>query len=1281
MTEVRILGRLEVVDGDRQVALPRGHARVLLGLLALRAGEVVSSERLIDQLWGPMPPPTADKALHGLVSILRKRLEPDRDRGAPAKVLQTRPPGYVLTIDRHQVDAHRFRSLVEEAAGAPVATRAALLRDALGLWRGPALDDFTYEPFAQGPIADLEELRLTALEERVEADLARGRHAELVAELEGLTAEHSLRERLRGQLMLALYRAGRQAEALDVYRDARRALVDELGVEPASALQRLEQAILNHDPSLDAPVEAETQAAPEPAQTDAVRPWLVTGRKTVTVLFADLSQSSSTQNGEGVDPEATRPTVRRAYKAAVEMFKRHGGTVEGLIGDVVVAVFGLPVAHEDDAARAVRVAFELRGELEVVNAEAEREQGIRLAARFGINTGEVVVGDPTIGRTATSGPPVAVAARLQQTAGEGEVLIGESTRRLLGDAVLVEPVEERSLDGRGRPFAAWRVLDAVLDARALRPRLGSPMLGREAELARLHATLQRAARDARASLAVVLGEAGIGKSRLAVEFAASLGAEAEVLTGHCPPYGEGITFWPLREIVVEAAGGKDRDALLGKLGSVDDAEWIAEQVAGAVGLTETPGRPDELFPALRRFFEALARQHPLVVVVEDAHWAQPTLLDLLEYLVESVRGRVLLLCLARPEFAEQRPGWGESSHRGDALFLEPLGEDQAAQLIAARSPGRTLPPETALRVVEMAQGNPLFVEQMVVALRDEGELSIPPSVQALLVARLDRLGPAERDLIRAASVLGRHFAMSTLLALLPKEARPSADRHLEALQRKELLVPTGRSTFGGKGFGFRHVLIQRAAYGTITKDARAELHEQVAEWLEAEPGEEARAFEEVIGYHLERAHEYRRELGALDAHTHALAVRAGTRLAGAGIRAVARFDAVASQNLLSRADALLPADHRQRWEVRRRLAETYQVMGRPRDADAVLSELLQGIESDAGASVEHFLRLERARVRLATGPDPMSLDAIREDATQALAVFEAVGDESGLAQAHFLLALIHLRLGRPTEMEEVARRGLAHANRSGNAREELGARWLAAMALEPGPRPVHDCILACEDLLRWRGTEHPGVLSDLAYLRSMLGEFDEARELIAHARRLLAERIRARRPLGQVLRRAAGIEILADDLESAERELRKALEVNTDMEERDPISQITAILSRILTMRGNTGEAARLAGISEDHAPSESVAAQALWRAASARVLASRGEPREAEALAREAVELAPAEMLNLRADLGVDLAEILVATGQQDQAQTLFRGAGDLYKRKGNIVGARRALSRCGLD
>lgn len=1263
-----MLGRLEVVDGDRHIALPRGHARALLALLALRAGEVVSTERLIDQLWGPRPPPTAAKALHGLVSILRQRLEPDRDRRAAATVLETQSPGYVLSLDRDQVDAHRFRSLVEAAAGAPVAAKAALLREALGLWRGPALDNFAYEPFAQAPIANLEESRLTALEERVEADLALDRHAELVAELEGLTAEHPLRERLRGQLMLALYRCGRQAEALEVYRDAQRLLVDELGIEPSPALQGLQRSILNQDPALDAPVDTELpRGALEPVQGDATRAWLASGRKIVTVAFADLSQL--VQRGAGADPEATRPLVRRAYTAAVDVVERHGGSVEGFIGDVVVAVFGLPVAHEDDAARAVRAAVELRRALAVLNEESEREHGVRLAARIGINTGEVLVGDPTVGRTAASGPPVAVAARLQQTAGEGEVLVGDSTRGLLAGDVVVEPVEARILDGQGRPLVAWTVLDTVPGARTPRPRRGSPMLGREAELARLHADFQRADRDARASMLTVIGEAGIGKSRLAGEFADSLRSRADALTGHCPPYGEGITFWPLREMLFEAAGGKDRDALLKALGSADDAE----QVAGAVGLTETPGRPDALVPAFRRFFEALARQRPLVLVFEDVHWAQPTLLDLLEYLSGSIRERVLLLCLARPELLDRRPAWSEGSENADTLFLQPLGEDQAEQLIAARSSGGRLPPETSKRIVEMAQGNPLFAEQLVAALRDEQMPSIPPTVQALLVARLDRLGPAERDLIRSASVLGRQFGVSALLALLPKEAAPSVTRHLETLRRKELLVPTEHTTFGGKGFAFRHVLIQLAAYGTLTKVARAKLHEQVADWIETEAGKATTEFEEVIGYHLERAHEYRRGLGTLDAHSRSLAVRAGERLASAGLRAYGRFDVAAAANLFSRATALLPPDHAQRPRARRHLAEACQVLGRHHEADTLLSEMLDEVKADMNPMVEAAIRLEQARVRLFTGPDPTPLQTIRETAERARTAFDEAGDEAGLAQSCYILGLVHLCLGETKEMEKVARRGLAHADRSGEPREEAQARVNLAVALVAGDTPVPDCIVACEELAPWRGMQHPMILCELAVLKAMLGDFDDARELVAGARLLLAERIRGRRPLMFAAHASASVEHLAGDLDAGEQELRTALRMARAMQEREWVSQFAAALCRLPTIHGSP-EAEELSSLSAATAPAENVAAQVLSRMATARFLATREDWDTAERSARQAAHLVPPSMLTLSADLRVDLAQILMTTKQRQAALPVMEEAIGLYERKGNLVGALHA-------
>lgn len=1273
--EFRILGPLEVLKDRQPVSLPRGQGRTLLAILVLSAGEVVSTDRLIDELWGENPPATATNALQNLVSRLRKRLEPAWASGVLPTVLETHLPGYVLAIDPGQVDANRFRHLLAEAREAPVRERAAMFHRALSLWRGPALADFIYEPFAQTEIAALEELRLTAIEERIEADLALGRHGELVGELDGLTSEHPLRERLRGHLMLALYRSGRQVEALEIYTNTRRKLVEELGIEPGPSLQQLQGSILRQDPSLDlkpAPFEATSEPS-QPAPTVALQPWLPEERKTVTVVFVDVTVS--TTSGRAVDAEAARRLVAPFFGTATRVLTGHGGSVEEVVGDALVGVFGIPSAREDDALRAVRAAVDLRHALAALNRELAKDGEIRLVARVGINTGEVVVGEHAMGKTAASGDAVRWAARLQQAAAEGEVLVGEVTRWLVQNAALLEPVESFAVTGAETPSTAWKLLDLVPGTPSFARGLDESMVGRAHELSRLRAAYDRTVREGTAHRFTVLGEAGIGKSRLAREFATTLGSEAWVLTGHCPAYGDGITFWPLREVVLEAAGGVERDALLHVLASGDDAEPIADQVANAIGSAETPGGPDALFPALRRFVEALAAERPVAMILEDMHWAQPTSLDLVEYLADGTLAPVFLLCLARPELFEQRGTWAGELN-APSLVLEPLGPDDSQKLITDRLGGRLLPAETLTRIVQTAQGNPLFVEQMLAALGEDGQVSVPASVQALLAARLDRLGPAERDLIRSASVLGTKFSLADLVPLLPDEARPFAGRHLAALERKELILPSRRSPSERETFAFRHDLIQLAAYRSLTKATRAKLHELVAQRLEGEAARGRSEFDELIGYHLEQAHHFRRELGQLDAQARALGVRAGERLASAGIRAFARFDAAAAENLLSRAKALLPHDHPLGSKLVRNLAEAYEVMGRHADADAMLAELLDQVGATEDSRLEHSIRLERARILLATGPDPESLDAIRDEAERALMVFEGAGDEAGLSQACHVLGLVHLRLGELPEMEEVARRGLAHAERSGIAREELGARWSVSTALVAGATPVQACIRSCRELVRWRRTENPGVLADLAVLRSMLGEVDEGRELITRARRLLVERTRARRPLGGVARRAADVEIAGGDLAAGERELRVALELGRDMGERDQVSQIAASLSRILSVRGATEEAARFASISADHAPAESVTAQALWRAATARALANREDSQKAERLAREAIQLLPLEMLNLGAELRVDLAEVLLACGQRDAALKAISEAIDLYGQKGNLAAAIQARS-----
>jgi DNA-binding SARP family transcriptional activator/tetratricopeptide (TPR) repeat protein len=1271
--EFRILGPLEVLDDGRPVALPGGRGRALLALLILHAGEVVSADRLIDELWGESPPPTATTALQGLVSALRKRLQPARAGGEARAVLRTVQPGYVLATDPARVDANLFRRLVEEASGAAAAERSAGLRRALSLWRGPALAEFTYQPFAQREVTALEELRLVAIEERVEADLALG-HGRLVAELEALVAEHPFRERLRGQLMVALYRAGRQAEALAVYRDARRALAEELGIEPGPELRQLEGAILRQDAALDLEPSRETALAagkplhPVPGAA-AAEPWLSGERRMVTVIFVDLAVSHGA--GDGADPEAHWRIVARSVDLAAGVLRRHGATVEELVGDVLVGLFGVPIAHEDDALRAVRAAVELRRALLAFNEEVVRDRGIQLPIRAGIESGEVVAPTGGSGQATTSGEAVNVAARLQRAAAQDEILVGEGIRRVLRDAAVLEAVERAGPDGLGGSVAAWRLVDLVPGIPSITRRFGAPMVGRTAELARLRAAFERAVRQGTAYRFTVLGEAGIGKSRLAREFAGLLGSDVRVLTGHCLAYGEGITFWPLREVLLQAAGPRGLDGLAELLAGEDDGEWIAGQVAVAIGPTHEPSSANELFPAVRRLFEALANPRPLVLTFEDLHWAEPTFLDLIEYIANWGRAPVFLLCLARPELIEERPAWGAGGRNADTLVLEPLASTETQELITDRLAGTVLPPDTLTRIVDIAQGNPLFVEQMVAAFEDEGTVSLPASVHALLAARLDRLGPAERDLLRCAAVVGMDFSADGLLALLPEQARPFVGQHLRTLERK-LLIRPARSV--DQGFSFCHALIHLAAYRSMTREDRATLHQRFAEWLETEAPDTPPELDELLGYHLEEAVAQRRALGTPDGDDPGLAVRAGEHLATAGLRAYGRFDIAAAVNLSGRAKSLLSGFHPQRREVMRVLAEAYPMLGRHDQADAVLEEMLEQARTEGDRLLEQAIRLERARVRVITGPDPMRLDQIREEAERALEVFSTSGDHARAAQACYVLGIVRDRQGATRKMDEVSRLGLDHADRSGRLREEVGPRWILARAVRAGEIPVREAIRTCQEILDRREMFHPGVLCELATLHAMEGQFDEARDMIARARRDMVERWRFRRPLMWAARSSAAVETLAGDIDGSERELRAALEMALNFREREPAAKIAADLSRVLLVQSRSNEADGFATKSREYAPAEGAAAQAVWRAAKAQVVASRGDHLEAERLAREAAGLVTVETPNLRADLLVDLAEVLLRAHQSAKAESVIAEAIRLYERKGNLVSAARA-------
>jgi DNA-binding SARP family transcriptional activator len=489
--QLGVLGPLHVAVEGRAVELRRPKQRSLLALLLLNAGEVLSTDRLVEELWGGRPPKTALGSLQNLVSELRKALGPG--------ILHTRPPGYVLAVDPELVDLHRFQRLVAEAVEEGDASRrAAQLREALSLWRGPPLADLALEPFAQIEIARLDELRTSAREELIDAELELGLHSKLVAELDGLVARHPLRERLRGQLMLALYRSGRQAEALEAYRAARETLVEELGIEPSEELQRLEQSILRHDAELELASQRKAEARPEPVER----------RKTISILFADIVDSTSLS--ARLDPEVVRSVMRRYYDTVRTIVERHGGTIEKFVGDAAMAVFGIPELHEDDALRAVRAAEELREALGPLNADLAREHELTIEIRAAVNTGEVIAADAATGQQFAAGGGVNVAMRLQQSALPGEVLLGATTERLVREAVTTEPVEAIDLGGSIGRVDAFRLVTFAGEP-AVRP-VRAPFVGRADELAFLERAFARVLAERRSEVITVLGDAGIGRS-------------------------------------------------------------------------------------------------------------------------------------------------------------------------------------------------------------------------------------------------------------------------------------------------------------------------------------------------------------------------------------------------------------------------------------------------------------------------------------------------------------------------------------------------------------------------------------------------------------------------------------------------------------------------------------------------------------------------------------------------------------------------------------------------
>jgi class 3 adenylate cyclase/tetratricopeptide (TPR) repeat protein len=1020
-------------------------------------------------------------------------------------------------------------------------------------------------------------------------------------------------------------------------------------------------------------------------------------RKVVTIVFADVT--GSTALGERLDPEALRRVMGRYFDEMAAVIERHGGTVEKFIGDAVMAVFGIPRLHEDDAVRAVRAAAGMREALAVLNLDLERAHGEGLAARIGVNTGEVVAGDPSAGQRLVTGDPVNVAARLEQAAAPGEVLIGDPTYRLVKDAVEVEPVDPLTLKGKEDRVPAFRLIAVSAGAAGHERHLDSPMVGRTKELSLLEHALERAVSERTSHLFTLMGPAGVGKSRLVHEFLTGAAADATVLRGRCLSYGDGITLFPLAEVIHRAASILDTDppaVARSKLGSVlqgaPDAERIAGLVAGLFDWAE-PGATEDAFWAVRKLLEHLARERPVVVVFDDIHWGEPTFLDLIEHLADWTRDAALVvLCIARPELLEVRPGWGGGKMNATSILLEPLPTDEASQLVDNLLGRAEIPPQARDRILEAAEGNPLFVEEMLAMLIDDGllrfedgawrsvedlaDVTVPPTIHLLLAARLDRLDAEERAVIERGAVEGKVFHRGAVTTLSSETARPQVPTRLLALARKELIRPDRAEFAGEDAFRFRHLLIRDAAYQAMPKEQRAELHERFADWLEDAAKERLAEYEEILGYHLEQAFRYRAELGAVDERARGIAQRAAEHLYSSAVRADERGDFGTARPLLERIDDL--ADDRARAKALLLLSDVLPEVG---EYTLAFETSLRALEAATAAGDRRMaLRAELNRSLNHNSVDPDHTLAQAQEEVQAVRdEAEALGDADLRDAATQSLALLAFYQGRTAETIALLDQVLARAS----AMPRRDRFWIAttlSIAAYFGPIPVDDALAVLERASALRGETPTGEAQAMrvtAALLGMAGRFEEGHELLARADTLFEELGIARAVVatnqgaGEMLR----LEGRLEDAEALFREMHAAYEA---IGEKAFNSTICALLAMTLCDLGRFDEAEEFVERSREMTAPDDFASQSEWRIAKARVLSSRGAHDEALALADEAIEIADAtDYLVWQGECYEVRGIVLAAAGHPNDARAAYGDALDRFERKGNIVAAARIRKR----
>jgi len=1008
-------------------------------------------------------------------------------------------------------------------------------------------------------------------------------------------------------------------------------------------------------------------------------------RKIVTIVFADLKGSTPLQ--ERLDPESSQRFMDRYHDAMRAEVEAERGVVTQLLGDGVKAVFGVPRVAEDDAHRAVRAAVAMqRAFRELAETEAGRvgEIGLRVA----VNTGEVVAS----AEREIIGDPVTVAAQLQQEARVGDVVIAEPTRRLVAELVTLAPLGSVAVKGRAERVPAYRVVSLERPAGAST----TPFVGRESELARIRTVFDDAVGSRAARLAVILGSPGLGKSRLIAEVARRLAESAAVLSARCDSAG-GATFAPVAAALRAQLGvddGVSGDALYSAIhaaASGDPPERARVATGIAALLAGTPASHQETFFVVRRFLAGVAADRPAVLVLDDLQWAEPLLLDLVEHLIQwSADTPLLVLVGARPELREARSSLTVPGPLvAEALTLSGLDAAAATRLAANAIGADELPAAVAGRVLTASEGNPLFVGELVRMLVQDGvlvregerwttdaqlsALQMPPTIQALLAARIERLRPDERTVLERAAVIGRQFSRAALAELLPRDVA-DLDRVLEALRRSELVESDSGWFLGEPALRFHHVLTRDAAYRRLLKNRRAELHERFADWVLRRVGDEA-PHDETIGWHLEQAHQHLSELGPVHARGRELGERAARYLGAAGRRALERDDLPLAASLLGRAVARLDEDDPARAELALDWCEALLSAGEVADAAAAIDEFGRFAHSSPRLRAWHTCFAgQRAALT-----DPESLRATVAAVSAAAEALAAEGDTAGEAKGHLVHAQALARLGRMGACEGALDRAQAAARRMHDRRRANTVLAAVPLAVLSGPSPVTRASGRCLDVVRvLRITQGSPAVEAVALrcqgvLEALRGRSEAARRMVASSRRMVEELGITHRLLEADIF-AGRIELIEGDAATAERCLRAAYEGLRAQGLGIDAAQAAALLARALLQLGRDAEAEALSHESEKLA-GDDLPASIAWRCVRAEALARRGEHAAAVELAQAAVQLAAAtDVLLDHADARLALAAALRAAGRSTEAGAEEARAIELWEAKGATRLAERA-------